>query len=156
MSSAARKQGDGAAEADALQQEIERTREELSQTVHALVAKADVKALAQQKAAAAADRVRQQASQLGSRVSGQAGKLAASVGHGPDGVSPAGVPPLPGPGRAHRAAGLPARAVEMLPRPAAEAATRAVAAIRRNPALAGAVTAVLVAGGWALLRSRRK
>lgn len=56
-----------------LQQEIEQTREQLGETVEQLVAKADVKARAQDKAAMLANRVKGQAGQTRAQAAARAG-----------------------------------------------------------------------------------
>jgi hypothetical protein len=58
-----------------LQQEIEQTREQLGETVEQLVAKTDVKARAQDKAAQLADRVKAQAGQTRAQAAARAGSL---------------------------------------------------------------------------------
>lgn len=62
-----------------LREDIARTREQLGETVEALVAKTDIKARAQQKATEAVTQVRQQTRQLKSRMPGQLNARAAGL-----------------------------------------------------------------------------
>ena len=65
-----------------LQQEIERTREQLGETVEQLVAKADVKARAQDKAAKLADRVKGQTGQTRAQAAARVGSARDQVTSG--------------------------------------------------------------------------
>ena len=65
---------------EALREDIARTREQLGDTVEALVAKADIKARAQQKATGVVTRVRQQTEQLRSRMPAQLNARAPAAG----------------------------------------------------------------------------
>jgi uncharacterized protein YjbJ (UPF0337 family) len=65
---------------EALASEIERTRQELGETVEALAAKADVKARAQRRAAELAGNVRGTGQALKGKVSEQAGKVSEQAG----------------------------------------------------------------------------
>jgi hypothetical protein len=70
--------------ADALTADIERTRQELGETVEALVAKADVKARAQHRAAEVAGSLRGKArTAIGRARDGARGVKEKAAGHGP-------------------------------------------------------------------------
>lgn len=73
-------------EQDALAEEIERTREQLGETVEALAAKADVKARAQRRAAEVKDNLRAKARAATGKVTAQPGERSPAVvimrGHG--------------------------------------------------------------------------
>ncbi|MEU8779802.1 DUF3618 domain-containing protein [Streptomyces sp. NPDC048606] len=62
-----------------LHDQVERTRDELGQTVEALAAKADIKAQAKEKTAAAKDRAAQKAALVSDRIRERAGQAAQLV-----------------------------------------------------------------------------
>ncbi|MEU1586763.1 DUF3618 domain-containing protein [Micromonospora sp. NPDC005710] len=66
--------GNGTGDAEALREEIRRTRVELGETMEALAAKADVKARLKESAEQAKERMREQAAQTVARVRGQAAR----------------------------------------------------------------------------------
>jgi hypothetical protein len=71
--------GTAGAGPDALREDIARTREQLGETVEALVARTDIKARVQQRAAEAVTQARQQARQLSSRLPDQPNARAAGL-----------------------------------------------------------------------------
>jgi hypothetical protein len=131
------------ADRQALQEEIERTREHLGETVEALVAKADVKARAQDKARELTGRLKAKADQADVKAQAQrqarhlAGLLKSTAAQG-----------------RHRAASLSDRAPDTV----REAADSAAATARRNrlplaAAIGAAVASVLA---WLLIRRWRR
>ncbi|GAB3180838.1 uncharacterized protein DUF3618 [Micromonospora palomenae] len=68
--------GNGTGDAEALREEIRRTRVELGETMELLAARADVKARLRESAGQAKERMRQQAAQTVARVRGQAAQKA--------------------------------------------------------------------------------
>ena len=91
---------------DALVEEINRTREELGNTVEALAAKVDVKARAQQKAAEVSGQLKSKLQDATQGLSGKAGQLGARSATGRPGPQPLRAPvratqpgPQPGPPR---------------------------------------------------------
>jgi hypothetical protein len=64
--------GNGTGDAEALREEIRRTRVELGETMELLAARADVKARLRESAGQAKERMREQAAQTVARVRGQA------------------------------------------------------------------------------------
>jgi hypothetical protein len=132
-------------DAQGLQQEIERTREHLGQTVEALVAKVDVKARAQDEASRLIGRLKAkviEARQQASARAYQARHQVADKTEGPRG----------------QVAGAAAGISKVTPEPVRQAAGNAVATARsrRTPLLAavGAVGAGLV--GWLLFQRWRR
>ena len=112
----------------ALTGEIERTREELGETVEALVAKADVKARARDKAAEVAGRVSGAASQVKGTASQVKEQAATRVG----------------------AAGAAA------PEPVRRAASRAASIAQKRQVLLAVAVGGAVLAGWLTLRQRRR
>ena len=132
-------------DAQGLQQEIERTREHLGQTVEALVAKVDVKARAQDEASRLIGRLKAkviEARQQATARAYQARHQVADKTEGPRG----------------QVAGAAAGISKVTPEPVRQAAGNAVATARsrRTPLLAavGAVGAGLV--GWLLFQRWRR
>ncbi|MEU4716481.1 DUF3618 domain-containing protein [Micromonospora purpureochromogenes] len=68
--------GNGTGDAEALREEIRRTRVELGETMELLAARADVKARLRESAGQAKERMREQAAQTVARVRGQAAQKA--------------------------------------------------------------------------------
>jgi hypothetical protein len=119
-------------DAEALARDIERTREELGETVQALAAKADVKARAHDKAAQVKGQVTGTVGQVSEQVADKAGQVKGQV----------------------VAVGAKTRAAA--PEPVRQAADRAVGVIhRRDVQLAVTAAAVLLAG-WLVFRMRRR
>jgi hypothetical protein len=129
----------------ALTEDIERTREQLGDTVEALTAKFDAKAQAQAKAAQlkngvagvtgrVADQITAKASPLRQQLAGKSGDLAKA------------------------AAGGRAKAAQLTPEPARRATARAARTARERPlpyaAAAGAAAVLLI--GWLAWRRRRR
>jgi Protein of unknown function (DUF3618) len=129
-------------DAEALVRDIERTRQELGETVQALAAKADVKARAHDKAAEVKDQVTAKAGQVKDQVTGMAGQVTEQV------ADKAGHP------RGHAAAGVKARATA--PEPVRQAADRAVAVIQRRDVQFAVTAATVLLAGWLVLRMRRR
>lgn len=131
----------------ALAREIEQTREDLGETVAALVARADVKARARERAHELSARVAGKAGRAGERVVGQAGHLRRSAG-------PAGRAQLPGQaGQGRTLLG----AARTAGRRAAPVPQRAAAAARQRPAVPAVVAAgLLMVGILAAVRRRRR
>lgn len=112
----------------ALTDEIERTREELGETVEALVAKADVKARARDKATEVAGRVSSMASQVkgtASQVKEQAAARAGTAG-------------------------------AAAPEPVRRAASRAVSIAQKRQILIAIAIGGAVLAGWLTVRQRRR
>jgi len=124
----------------ALQEEIERTREHLGETVEALVAKADVKARAQDKARELTGRLKAKADQAD--VKGQAQQQARHLAGLLKGTAAQG---------RHRAASL----SDGAPDTVKEAADSAAATARRNRLPLAAAVGAAVASVLALLLIRR-
>ncbi|MEV0808046.1 DUF3618 domain-containing protein [Micromonospora sp. NPDC050200] len=68
--------GNGTGDAEALREEIRRTRVELGETMELLAARADVKARLRESAGQAKERMREQAAQTVARMRGQAAQKA--------------------------------------------------------------------------------
>jgi hypothetical protein len=123
---------------EALTAEIERTREELGETVEALAAKADVKARAKDAADQARKSVASTAGQVKAKVTGQAGELRSKVaGQGGKLASQAG-----------------GAVSQATPSQVREAAGRVPGSGRQRGLVAAAVAGVLAAV-WLILRRRR-
>jgi hypothetical protein len=141
--------GNGAGDADKTRAEVEKTRDELGETVRALAVKTDVKARGQEKAAHARDRIREQAAQTTKTVREKAVRAPRTVGQRTaQSTKTVGQKAV----QSAKAAGQKgARSVKALGTPVYQARSK----IRRNPAAlaALAVTAIAV---YALQRKRRK
>lgn len=141
------------ADADKLRQEIERTREQLGETVEQLAAKADVKGRARAKAAELAVRVKDEAAQARARGATQAGAVRGQLADRSAGVRQKAVA-VGGTAKTQlraRAAGVREAAPEPLRRTVAGGASTAQQ--RRIPL---AVAAVTLIAGYVALRWWRK
>ena len=137
-------------DAEALVRDIERTREELGETVQALAARVDVKALAHDKAAEVKEQVTAKAAVVKDHMAGRAGQVTDKAGQVKEQVAD----------KAGHAKGQVAAAVvkarAAAPEPVRRTADRAVSLIqRRDVQLAVTATTVLLAG-WLVLRMRRR
>ena len=112
----------------ALTGEIERTREELGETVEALVAKADVKARARDKAA-----------EVAGRVSGAVGQLKGTASQAKE-----------------RAATRVGAASAAAPEPVRRAARQAASIAQKRQVLIAVAVGGAVLAGWLTLRQRRQ
>jgi len=126
-----------------LQEEIERTREHLGQTVEALMAKVDVKARAQDEASRLIERLKARAVQARHQAAARAYQARHQVADKTAGPR-------------EQVAGAAAGISKATPEPVRQAAGNAVATARqrRTPLLVGAVGAGLV--GWLLFQRWRR
>lgn len=154
--------GTAHADPDALRDEIERTREQLGETVEALVAKTDVKARAQEKAAAVSGRLKDRARDVKGQVAGRADTLASGLSDAVAGVRQSVAearengPAAEVPKDVASSAARTGRAVwDGAPEPARQAASRAARGIRQHRTAAAAVAAGLIIG-WLLVRRARR
>ncbi|MBM0237840.1 DUF3618 domain-containing protein [Micromonospora sp. ATA32] len=133
--------GNGHGDAEALREEIRRTRVELGETMEALAAKADVKARLKESAGQAKKRMREQAAQTVARVRGQAAEKAQVVR-----------------GQAAQKAELARGQAAQKAQAARGQAHERGEAVRRNPAPWAAIAVGAVAGVVVLLivRGRRR
>jgi hypothetical protein len=142
----------------ALAREIERTREELGETVEALAAKADVKARARGKAAELSGRLQGRARQVKEQVTARAGTVGDQVASKTAETTHtvlAGVEPVQRQ-VTNQAAKAGASLWEATPEPMQRAARRAAATARgRRVPLAVAAGAALLTG-WLILRRRHR
>jgi uncharacterized protein YjbJ (UPF0337 family) len=148
-------------DAEALVRDIERTRQELGETVQALAAKADVKARAHDKAAEVKDQVTAKAGQVKGHLADRAGQVTDKAGQVKDQVTGmAGqvteqVADKAGHARGQAAAaGVKARATA--PEPVRQAADRAVGVIQRRDVQFAVTAATVLLVGWLVLRMRRR
>ena len=163
---------------EALVEEINRTREELGNTVEALAAKVDVKARAQQRATEVSgqfkSRVRDvtqglsgKADQLKDEVSGRAAGARQAVTENGKTVLGAGEPVTKSIATRASQAGATAQAVATkagatawaaTPEPVQQRAKRAAATVNQHrvPFAAAAAAGALLLTGWLVVRSRRR
>jgi hypothetical protein len=119
----------GGAGADDVRADIERTRQQLGETVEALAAKADVKARARQKVTEAREQAAGRVTRLRKQAAGRAGQAAGLAGHATS--------------RAGQAAGLAGQATARAGQATARAGQATAAGRRDNrAALAAAAAAV--------------
>jgi hypothetical protein len=163
---------------DALVEEINRTREELGNTVEALAAKVDVKARAQQKATEVSGQLKSKVRDVTQGLSGKAGQLKEEVtdraagarqavaGNGttvlgdgqPVTKTIAGRATQAGASAQSVAAQAGAAAWAATPQPIPQRARRAAAPVNQHrvPFAAGVAAGALVLGGWLVVRGRRR
>ena len=163
---------------DALVEEINRTREELGNTVEALAAKVNVKARAQQKATEVSGQLKSKARDVTQGLSGKAGQLKDEVtdraagarqavaGNGttvlgegqPVTQTIAGRAAQAGASAQSAATRAGAAAWAATPEPVQERARRAAATVdqHRVPAAAAVAGGALLLAGWLVVRSRRR
>ena len=163
---------------DALVEEINRTREELGNTVEALAAKVDVKARAQQKATEVSGQVKSKVRDVTQGLSGKAGQLKGEVSDRTAGtrqavtengktVLGAGEPVTKtiaaratqaGATAQAAAASAGATAWAATPEPVQQRAKRAAATVGQHkvPFAAAAAAGALVLAGWLVIRARRR
>jgi hypothetical protein len=162
----------------ALVEEINRTREELGNTVEALAAKVDVKARAQQKATEVSEQVRSMVRDVTQGLSGKAGQLKGEVGDRAAGarqavaengktVLGAGQPVSKSLASRATQAGASAQSAATragatvwaaTPEPVQQRARRAAATVGEHPVpfAAAAAAGALVLGGWLVARGLRR
>ena len=159
---------------DALVEEINRTREELGNTVEALAAKVDVKARAQQKAAEVSGQLKSKLQDATQGLSGKAGQLRGEVGDraaGATAPSAAARSAATQAGAAARSAATQAGATARsaatqagrtawaaTPEPVQQRARKAAATVNehRMPFAAAAAAGALVLGSWLVIRGLRR
>ncbi len=152
---------------DALVEEINRTREELGNTVEALTAKVDVKARAQQKATEVSGQLKTKLQDVTQGLSGKAGQLKGGVTDRAAGARQAvaenGKTVL-GAGQpvtktiAGRAATAGATAWAATPEPVQQRAKRVAATVNQHrvPVAAATAAGALLLGGWLIFRGGRR
>jgi hypothetical protein len=162
---------------DALVEEINRTREELGNTVEALAAKVDVKARAQQKASEVSGELKTKVRDLTQGLSGKAGQLKGEVGSRSAGaeqavaensktVLGAGQPATKSLASRAAQAGATAQSAATragatawaaTPAPVQQRARRVAATVdqHRVPFAAAAAAGSLLLGGWLIFHGRR-
>jgi hypothetical protein len=147
-------------EEEALAGEIERTREQLGETVEALAAKADVKGRAQRRATELTGNLRGKARAAKGKVTEQAGELrdetAATAARAKDAAQSAGAPVA---GQLAGRAAAAGRAVrDVTPAPVRRSAGQAVVIVRGHRGKAAAATAAAAALvlAWLAVRRRRR
>ena len=162
---------------DALVEEINRTREELGNTVEALAAKVDVKARAQQKATEVSGQVKSKVRDVTQGLSGKAGQLKGEVSDRTAGARQAvadngktvlgGGEPVTktiatratqaGATAQAAAASAGATAWAATPEPVQQRAKRAAATVSQHkvPFAAAAAAGALILTGWLVIRARR-
>ena len=156
------------ADPDQLRQEIERTREELGETVEALIAKADVKARTRERVGEISERLRgattQAREQATARV-GQAREQATArvgqartqiVGRPADAKHAASGPAVPTGQLQARAAAVGQTIRDVTPDPVQKAAARAMATASQRRALVAAAAVGVAVVGFMLIRRRRR
>jgi gas vesicle protein len=163
---------------DELVEEINRTREELGNTVEALAAKVDVKARAQQKATEVSGELKSKVRDLTQGLSGKAGQLKGEVSDRAAGarqavsengktVLGAGQPVTKSITSRATQAGASAQSVATqagaivwaaTPEPVQQRAKRAAATVNqhRMPFAAGIAAGALLLGGWLVVKGRRR
>lgn len=163
---------------DALVEEINRTREELGNTVEALAAKVDVKSRAQQKATEVSGQLKTKMRDVTQGLSGKAGQLKGEVSGRTAGARQAvtengktmlgaGEPVTKtiasraaqaGTSAQSAAAQAGAAAWAATPEPVQQRARRAAATVNQHrvPFAAGVAAGALVLGGWLVVRGRRR
>jgi hypothetical protein len=154
---------------DALVEEINRTREELGNTVEALAAKVDVKARAQQKAAEVSGQLKSKLQDATQGLSGKAGQLRGEAGGRAPGAtaqSAATQASATVQSAASRAAATAqsaatqagATAWAATPEPVQQRARKAAAIVNehRVPFAAAAAAGALVLGSWLVVRGLRR
>jgi ElaB/YqjD/DUF883 family membrane-anchored ribosome-binding protein len=125
--------GDGPPQdAAGLQREIDQTREHLGETVEQLVAKADVKARAQETA-----------SELKDQAMGKAAQARTQAAHAAEAVR-------------SQAAAAAAPVRDAMPEPAQQAITKATGTVRQRPVPVAVAVAVLVVGILVIRRWRKR
>jgi hypothetical protein len=140
-----------------LEQEIERTREQLGETVEQLAAKADVKGRAQAKAAVVSGQVKATAGQARQEAAARAGRARSQLADTTAAARQKAVS-VGGTGQdqlQRRAAAVGTRAWEATPEPVRRAATRGVSAARERRVPLTIAAGVLV-GGYLAIRWWRK
>ena len=152
---------------DALVEEINRTREDLGNTVEALAAKVDVKARAQQKATEVSGQLKGKVRDVTQGLSGKADQLKGEVTDRAAGARQA----VAGNGKtvlgsgqpvtktiAGRAAQAGATAWAATPEPVQQRARRAAATVdqHRVPFAAAVAAGALLLGGWLVIHGRRR
>ncbi len=147
-------------EEEALAGEIERTREQLGETVEALAAKADVKGRARRRGAEVTGNLRGRARAAKDKVTEQAGELrdeaAAKAAQAKNAAQGAGAPVA---GQVASRAAAAGRAVrDITPAPVQRSAGRAVVIVRghRGKAAAAALAATALILAWLAARRRRR
>lgn len=163
---------------EALVEEINRTREELGNTVEALAAKVDVKARAQQKATEVSEQLKTMVRDMTQGLSGKAGQLKGEVGDRAAGarqavaengktVLGAGQPVTKTIASRAAQAGTTAQSVAAqagatawaaAPEPVQRQARRAAATVNQHPVpfAAAAAAGALLLGGWLVARGLRR
>jgi hypothetical protein len=132
---------------DALVEEINRTREELGNTVEALAAKVDVKARAQQKATEVSGQLKSKLQDATQGLSGKAGQLRGEAGGRAPGATAQSAATQAG-----------ATAWAATPEPVQQRARKAAAIVNehRVPFAAAAAAGALVLGSWLVVRGLRR
>jgi hypothetical protein len=145
-------------DAQELRQDIEQTRGQLGGTVEQLVAKTDVKARARDQAAALAGRVKGQASQSRTQTTIRARQVRDQLAGKTEGTRQPTV--LRDTAGSHqpsaRVAAVGAMVRQAMPEPVRQAAAKAADSARERRAQLVAAAGVLVAGGVAVWRWRRR
>jgi hypothetical protein len=130
-------------DAQQLQQEIERTREQLGETVEQLAAKADVKARARDKAAELSGRAKSKASQLAGKTGAARQKAISAGGAGKDQLQA-------------RVAAAAMPVWEVTPEPVQQAVAKGASTARQRRVPLAAAAVALILGYLAIRRWRRQ
>lgn len=145
------------ADPEQLRQEIERTREELGETVEALIAKADVKARTRERVGEISERLRGATTQAREQATARVGQARTQiVGRSVDAKHAATGTAVPTDQLQARAAAVGRTVRDVTPEPVQKAAQRAMAtASQRRVLVVAAAAGVAVAGIIAIRRWRR-
>jgi hypothetical protein len=145
------------ADPEQLRQDIERTREELGETVEALIAKADVKARARERVGEISERLRGATSQAREQATARVGQAKTQIaGRSADAKHAAAGRAVPTDQLQARAAAVGRTVRDLTPGPVQKAAQRAVAtASQRRMAVVAAAVGVAVVGFVLVRRWRR-
>jgi hypothetical protein len=145
------------ADPEQLRQEIERTREELGETVEALIAKADVKARTRERVGEISERLREATTQAREQATARVGQARTQiVGRSADAKHAAAGTSVPTGQLQARAAAVGKTIRDVTPDPVQKAAQRAMAtASQRRMAVVAAAVGVAVVGFVLIRRWRR-
>lgn len=143
---------------DQLRQDIERTREQLGETVEALVAKADVKAQAKEKVGQLTDRVKGTTAQAKEQATARVAQTREQLATKAAGVKQAAVTNVPAKDQLQaRATAVGGKVRDVTPEPVQQAARHAAARTSpRQAAIAAAVAGVALISFILIRRRQRK
>ena len=142
---------------DQLKQDIERTREELGETVEALIAKADVKARTRERVGGISERLRGATTQAREQATARVGQARTQiVGRPADAKHAASGPAVPAGQLQARATAVGQTIRDVTPDPVQKAAARAMATASQRRALVAAAAVGVAVVGFMLIRRRRR